>query len=56
MTRNEPGVSVSMHSIGRREKDVRLTLNTLRDGQQDAGDEGFTVMGLLEDHDLLAKT
>jgi hypothetical protein len=33
-----------------------LTLNTLGDGQQDAGHEGFTVVILLEDLDLLSKT
>lgn len=32
------------------------TLNTLRDRQKNAGNEGFGVVGLLEDLDLLAKT
>lgn len=33
-----------------------LTLSSLRNGQQNAGDERFTVVRLLEDSDLLAKT
>lgn len=32
------------------------TLNTFRDGQQNAGDEGLAVVRLLEDGDLLSKT
>lgn len=36
--------------------DKESSLSTLRDGEQDAGDESFGVVGLLEDLDLLAKT
>lgn len=32
------------------------TLNTLRNGEEDAGDEGLAVVRLLEDLDLLPKT
>lgn len=45
-----------MHGMAKLEKKVGLTLNTLGDGQQDAGDKRFTVVGLLENHNLLAKT
>lgn len=37
-------------------RQVALTLNTLWNRQQDAGDKRFTVVRLLEDSDLLAKT
>ena len=33
-----------------------LTLDTLGDGQENAGDEGLAVVRLLEDDDLLSKT
>jgi O-glycosyl hydrolase len=36
--------------------DKESSLSTLRDGKQDAGDESFGVVGLLEDLDPLAKT
>jgi hypothetical protein len=36
--------------------DKESSLSTLRDGEQDAGDESFGVVGLLEDLDLFAKT
>lgn len=32
------------------------TLNAFGNGEEDAGDEGLGVVGLLEDDDLLAKT
>lgn len=35
---------------------ARLTLNALRNGEQDAGNESLAVVGLLENSDLLAKT
>lgn len=37
-------------------RQVKLTLYTFRDGQKNAGDEGFTVVGLLEDSGPLSKT
>ena len=36
--------------------DQEGALDTLRDGQENAGDEGLGVVGLLEHLDLLAKT
>lgn len=33
-----------------------LTLDSLGDGQEDAGDECLAVVGLLEDDDLLSKS
>lgn len=42
--------------MSRHVKRSALTLYSLRNGQQNAGNEGFTVVRLLEDSDLLAKT
>lgn len=36
--------------------DQEGALSTLRDGKEDASDEGFGVVGLLEDGDLLTET
>ena len=36
--------------------DEESSLSTLGDGEDDAGDEGLGVVGLLEDLDLLTKT
>lgn len=33
-----------------------FTFDALRDGQEDTGDKGLAVMGLLEDGDLFSKT
>ena len=35
--------------------DQKASIDTLWNGEEDAGDEGFTVIGLLEDLDLLSK-
>lgn len=37
-------------------RQVKLTLYTFWDGQKNAGDEGFTVVRLLEDSGPLSKT
>lgn len=36
--------------------DQERTLRALGDGEENAGDEGFGVVGLLENGDLFAKT
>ena len=53
MTRKEP-INESDH--GSFCKVWLHTLNSLWDRQQDAGDEGLTVVWLLEDGDLFSKT
>lgn len=36
--------------------DQKATLRTLGNREEDTGDEGFAIVGLLEDGDLLSKT
>lgn len=47
---------VSMSPRTDLQRQVALTLNPLWDRQQDAGNKRFTVVRLLENSDLLAKT
>lgn len=49
---NDLGVVVAAITTNDQER----ALSTLGDGQENTGDEGFGVVGLLEDGDLLAQT
>lgn len=60
MTRKEPGIGTESAIIATRSTAWThvsiLTFNTLRDRQQNAGNERFTIVRLLENDNLLAET